>query len=70
MEANLVELLDVTAKRWRLGQNAYGSVSWEGYRQHRAMVHPLDFEVERAIGAQDFLRAADVVEFGIAPSLK
>jgi hypothetical protein len=45
-------------------------VSWEGYRQHRVAVHPLDAEVERAIAAQDFLRAADVVEFGISLSLK
>jgi hypothetical protein len=70
MEANLAELLDVAARRWRLGQNAYGAVSWEGYRQHRVAVHPLDAEVERAIAAQDFLRAADVVEFGISLSLK
>lgn len=66
---DLVELLDVTAKRWRTGQHAYGAISWQGFRHHRGDMTAAEAEVERAICSQDFLRAADVVEFFIRPEV-
>lgn len=62
-------LLERAARFWRTGQNAFGVVSWKSYEATRGQAIQREDEVTAAIEAQDFLRAADVIEFGLLPEL-
>lgn len=65
------ELLTLAVVRFRLGQAAAGSVSFEAYLRadgHIESKH--DHIVIAAIHAGDFLFAADAIEVCIAPTYK
>lgn len=64
----IVELLERAVRFFRLGQNAFGSTSWQAFLAHadRKGDHFFD-EVAAAIHVGDYLRIADVIEFKIKP---
>ncbi len=62
------ELLQRAVQFFRLGRGPQASTSFATYLHHADHIpHALDEMVVQCMNAGDYLRAADVVAYGIAP---